>query len=329
MITPHLPGPRTGLSRRQLLAGVTTIGATGLVLGASGCGVKTDPLAASSPGTSRSGDAVPTPTAEIVVGAGSFTESAVLAELFSQALVAKGIASSTRSDLGSREDYLSALDDDAVALLPVYTGALLLHLDPTASALTAEDIETALKPLVTDRGLALLKTSTAVDQDVYCLTAKLSSETGITSLADLKTIAPTAVLGGPASLQKRSYGPPGLAEIYQARFKQFRPYTSDATLSADLLANRIQVATFFTTQSLIADHGLVQLADPEGMILPQNVVPIARPAVADDPQAAAAVNAVQAALTTEDLTSLGRQVDVDKTPARRAAAAYLRSKRLV
>lgn len=327
MITPHLAEVLPGLSRRRLLAGLTTAGVAGLATGLTGCGVKTDPLAGSSAGPA--GGATRSPDAEVVVGAGSFTESEILAELFAQALVGQGIAATTRSDLGSREDYLSALDDAEVSLLPAYTGALMLHLDPTASALTAEDVETALKPLVTEQGLTLLKTSTAVDQDVYCITAKLSSETGIISMSDLKKVASTAVLGGPASLQKRSYGPPGLAEIYQATFKEFRSYASDASKAADLLANKIQVATFFTTQALIADNGLVQLADPEGMILPQNVVPVVRSTLADDPQATAAINAVQAALTTEDLTRLGRQVDVDKTSAAKVATAYLKAKSLV
>lgn len=327
MITSRSLAPRTGLTRRRLLAGLTTAGVAGLALSVAGCGVETDPLAGSSAGPA--GGASRSPAAAVVVGAGSFTESEILAELFAQALVAKGIAATTRSDLGSRDDYLSALDDDEVSLLPAYTGALMLHLDPTASALTAEDIEAALKPLATERGVGLLKTSTAVDQDVYCITAKLSSETGIISMSDLKKVASTAVLGGPASLQKRSYGPPGLAQIYQATFKQFRSYSSDDPKTADLLANKIQVATYFTTQSLIADNGLVQLADPEGMILPQNVVPVVRPALADDPQATAAINAVQASLTTDDLTSLGSQVDVDQKSAAQVAAAYLKAKGLV
>ena len=326
MITPHPSGNRLGLSRRRLLAGLATAGTAGLTLGFAGCGVKTDPLADSS--ARAAGTASPSPAA-VVVGAGSFTESEILAELFAQALLAKGIAARTKTDLGSREDYLSALDDDEITMLPTYTGALMLHLDPTSSALTAEDIETALKALATEQGLALLKASTAVDQDVYCITAKLSSETGIISMTGLKKIASTAVLGGPASLKKRSYGPPGLAEIYRADFEKFRSYASDDAKTADLLANKIQVATYFTTQSVIADNGLVQLADPEGMILPQNVVPVVRPALAEDPQAAAAINAVQAALTTEDLTSLGRKVEVDKTSAAKVAAAYLTAKRLV
>jgi len=88
------------------------------------------------------------------------------------------------------------------------------------------------------------------------------------------------------------------------------------------------VGEFFTTDSAIADNGYVQLKDPKHLILPQNVVPLMRSEVAADSAAAGAIEAVQSALTTQDLTDLNKKVDVDHEDANQAAGEWLKSKGL-
>jgi ABC-type amino acid transport substrate-binding protein len=140
---------------------------------------------------------------------------------------------------------------------------------------------------------------------VYVVTKQTSQEKGITSLDDLKKISSTSVLGGPAELQDRAYGPPGLEKIYGAKFQQFKPYASPAVKVKDLNDNKIQVASFFTTEAAIPDNGYVKLADPQSMILPQNVVPLVRADVASD---TAAVDAINANETLKN--SLGQVVEL-------------------
>lgn len=96
----------------------------------------------------------------------------------------------------------------------------------------------------------------------------------------------------------------------------------------DLNDNKIQVATFFTTDAAIPDNGYVMLDDPQSMILPQNVIPLMRADVATNTTAVDAVNAVQKALTTADLTALNKQVDVDHADPDQVAGEWLKSKGL-
>jgi osmoprotectant transport system substrate-binding protein len=88
------------------------------------------------------------------------------------------------------------------------------------------------------------------------------------------------------------------------------------------------VATFFTTDAVIAEKGYVQLADPKSMILPQNVIPLVRSDVADNPTAVAALDAVQAALTTDDLMQLDKKVDSEHADPAQVAGEWLKSKGL-
>lgn len=307
---------------KRSLIGIT-IAVAALVLAA--CGGSSNPLGeASSPGQPSASSAAAAP---IVVGSADFTESKILAEIYSQALQAKGIESSTKLGIGSREIYIKALQDQSISAVPEYTGNLLLNFDPNATATTAEEVEKAL-PAALPSDLKLLKPSAAADQDVYVVTKDFSAKNGITSLEDLKKIASTSTLGGPPELEERAYGPPGLEKIYGAKFKAFVPYPKYPPKISDLDSNKIQVATFFTTDAVIADKGYVQLEDPQSMILPQNVVPLVRADVASNATAVAALDAVQAALTTEELMQLDKKVDSEHQDPQQVAAEWLKSKSL-
>jgi osmoprotectant transport system substrate-binding protein len=307
--------------KRSLAALGLTI--TTLVLAACGGG-SANPLGSSAP-PSGSASAGGTP---IVVGAANFTESQVLAEVYAQALKAKGLDASTKPPIGSREVYIKALQDSSVQIVPEYTGNLLLFVDKNATATTADELATALPTALQPENLKIGKVSAAVDQDVYVVTKEFSAQNNLTSLADLSKVSSNIVLGGPSELAKRPYGPEGLKGVYGATLKQFKPYDSPAVKTKDLLDSKLQMAEYFTTDSAIADNGFVPLADPQSMILPQNIVPLMRADVADNPQVSAALDPVQAALTTEELTALNKQVDVDKMDPNEVAGAWLKSKGL-
>jgi len=288
------------------------------------CGANSDPLGEASGQPSGAASSI---AGEVVVGSADFTESKILAEIYAQALTAKGVQSSTKLGIGSREIYIKALQDKSISVVPEYTGNLLSHFDPNATATTAEEVEAAL-PKALPSGLKILKPSAAVDQDVYVVTKAYSEQNGITSLDDLKKIASGATLGGPPELEKRAYGPPGLEKIYGAKFKAFKPYAKYPPKISDLDSNKIQVATFFTTDSVLAEKDYVQLKDPQSMILPQNVVPLVRSEVAENSTVVAAFDAVQASLTTEDLLALNKKVDTDHQDPDQVAADWLKSKSL-
>ena len=305
---------------KQSLVGV----GLGLALLLAACGGTNNPLGeASPPQPSESAPA----SAPVVVGSADFTESKILAEIYSQALKAKGVESSTKLGIGSREIYIKALQDQSISAVPEYTGNLLYYFDPNATATTATEVEKAL-PDVLPSDLRLLSSSDAVDQDVYVVTKEFSAQHGINSLEDLKKIASTSTLGGPPELAERAYGPPGLEKIYGAKFKAFVPYPKYPPKISDLDNNKIQVATFFTTDAILAEKGYLPLEDPQSMILPQNVVPLVRSDVADNPTAVAALDAVQAALSTSDLMQLNKKVDSERQDPAQGAGEWLTSRSL-
>ena len=158
----------------------TTAATAGLGLAAlmlAACGGGGDPLAGNSSAGPSTAASESSTSAPIVVGSAAFTESAILAEMYSQALTAKGIASSTKLDIGAREVYIKALQDKSISVVPEYTGNLLLNFDATASATTAEEIEAAL-PQALPADLKTLKSAKAADQDVYVVTKEFAAAKG-------------------------------------------------------------------------------------------------------------------------------------------------------
>ena len=312
------------LSRRFLGRASRALAVAGLAAAAfsvAACGGGGDPLENTSASPSTAGGGT------VIVGSANFTESQVLGELYAQAMEAKGVDVQTKPGIGSREVYIKALQDGSISLVPEYTGNLLLYLDPQATATTEDEIMQAL-PAAVGSELKVGEASQAQDQDVYVVTKQTSEKNGITSLEDLKKISATSNLGGRSELQERAYGVPGLEKIYGATFKQFKPYDSPAVMVKDLNDDKIQVGAMFTTDAAIPDNGYVMLEDPQAMILPQNVIPLMRADVAGNTTAVEAVNAVQRALTTADLSALNKQVDVEHAEAGEVAAAWLKSKSL-
>jgi osmoprotectant transport system substrate-binding protein len=303
---------------------MAAVGATVAALLLAGCGGG-DPLGQqSSAAPSASGGGASGP---IVVGSANFTESAIIAEIYSQALAAKGIQSSTKLNIGSREVYIKALQDSSISVVPEYTGNLLGFVDADATAKSAEEVEAALPDALPD-GLEVLKSSTAVDQDVYVVSKEFAEKNGVASIADLAKITDGVTVAGFSELEQRDYGPKGLTSVYNVKVKEFKPYDSAELMAEELNKGNVDVADLFTTASAISRNQLVQLEDPQQMILPQNVIPLVRSEVVQNTTATAALDAVQAALTTEDLIALNSKVDDDRQDPDQVAKDWLTSKGL-
>ena len=302
---------------------LAAVGATVAALLLAGCGGG-DPLG------QQSSAAAPSPTGAggpVVVGSANFTESAVIAEIYSQALAAKDIQSSTKLNIGSREVYIQALEESSISVVPEYTGNLLAFVDKDTTAKSAEEVEAAL-PDALPEGLQVLKSSAAVDQDVYVVSKEFSEKNGVTSIADLAKVTDGVTVAGFSELEQRDYGPKGLTSVYGVKVKEFKPYDSAELMAEELNKGNIDVADLFTTASAIGRNQLVQLEDPKQMILPQNVIPLVRSEVAQNTTATAALDAVQAALTTEDLIALNSKVDDDNQDPDQVAKEWLTSKGL-
>lgn len=239
----------------------------------------------------------------ITVGSAAFPENEIIAEIYVQALEAKGVKVSKKLNIGAREAYIPALKGGEIDLLPEYTGNLLSYFDKTATATGSGDVIDALKAKV-PAGLEILNAAKAEDKDSLNVTAAFASKNNVKTIADLKGIANVSLAGNP-EFKERAYGIPGLEKVYGVTGLKFVPISDGggaATLKA-LLDNKVQVADIYSTTPSILENKLVTLTDPKYLIASQNVVPLINKKKASA-KVVDILNKVSGLLATADLLDL-------------------------
>jgi osmoprotectant transport system substrate-binding protein len=261
-------------------------------------------------------DAAPATTEVIVVGSQAYYSNEIIAEIYAQALESAGYEVERKFQIGQRDAYLPELESGAVDLFPEYTGNLLQFYAPDTMATQADEVYDELQSALPE-GLTALAMSPATDQDSYNVTAEFAAENNLVSIADLAGIE-GLVLGGAPELEERPYGPAGLLETYGVVVGF--DATGDITVDA-LVEGVISLANVYSGDPRIAEFGLVTLADPEGLFLASNVVPIASSDVAAE--LASIIDPISLALTPEALVALNLQSIKDQLSAADIAAAWL------
>jgi osmoprotectant transport system substrate-binding protein len=262
------------------------------------------------------------PSDPIVIGSQAYYSNEIIAEVYAQVLEDAGYTVDRQFSLGQRDVYVPALLAGEVDLFPEYTGNLLQYFDPTASQTAADEVYQALESALPE-GLTALAMSPASDQDSYNVTADFASTNNLVSIADLAQISGVK-LGGAPELAERPYGPNGLKSTYGVTV-EFEA-TGDTTVEA-LVAGLVNMANVYSADPRIQQLGLVTLADPAGLFLASNVVPIASDAV--DQRARNLISAVSREMSAEELVALNvRSVD-EQLSAAQIAREWLVSKGLI
>lgn len=265
----------------------------------------------------------------ITVGSAGFNENEIIAEIYAQALEAEDYTVQRQMQIGAREAYIPALENGEIDLIPEYTGNLLLFFDGESTATTADEVEDALDDALPE-GLETLDEAPAENKDSYNVTRELSESEGITSIGDLATLG-TVRVGGNPEFETRSYGVPGLQDVYGVEDVEFVSISDSggpATVNA-LLDGDVDVANIYSTTPSIVANDLVTLEDPENLIAAQNVVPLINEEKATD-ELEDILDRVSAELTTEDLLALNERVDGDEKAAPATAAQeWLEEKGLI
>jgi osmoprotectant transport system substrate-binding protein len=293
-----------------------------LAVGLAACGDDLDEENDSGTSTSESGGTAEKPA--ITVGSANFPENVVLAEIYAGALAAKDYDVSKKLNVGSREALFPALERGDVTVTPEYSGALLAFLTEAKSE--AKEIGEQVTEIKAElpSSLTLLEPSAAEDKDTITCNKETVDKYGLKSIEDLAKVGDEITIGGPPEFAERAgFGIKALKRVYGAEFKKFQPLDVAGPLTvAALKDNKVQCANLFSTQSAIPANGFVTLEDPKGLVEAEAVVPLIAKDAAT-PEVTETLDAVSAALNTENLKELVKRVEVDKDDAESVAADFL------
>lgn len=246
----------------------------------------------------------------IVIGSANFGESELVAEIYAQALEAKGFTVERKFSVGSREIYAAALEAGELHLVPEYIGSALTYLGGEASSdvvATTEALRTAWAPA----GISVLEPAPAQDKNGFVVTKETADSLGAVNVSDLAAANGSLVLGGPPECPDRPFCLIGLEDTYGLTFASFRPLDAGGSLTVTALKEgEIDVGLLFTTDGVIAAEGFVLLADDMGLQPAESIVPAIATSIVDEygSDLEDVLNAVSAALTTEGLTEMNRLV---------------------
>ena len=318
-MTSNAHSSRSRTLRNHPGAAAVALAATTVLL--AGCSSSSDDTADNPlSGDKASGDTV-------VVGSNNFAESILVADIYGEALKAKGIKVSYKPNIGSRETTYGLLKNGSITVLPEYNGSLLAYLDAKAEQKSLAAVNSAAQAKL-DSKLTLLESSPAEDKDSVTVnqeTAKKYNLTAQSTLADLKDIAPDLVLGGSPEFQTRQQGMVGLESVYGLKFKSFKALDAGGPLTqAALKKNTVQAADIFTTDPTITKENFVVLQDPQNLFGFANVTPLVYKSGLSK-EGVDALNAVSAKLDTKTLLDLDSQVQLESKDPLDVAKAWLKS----
>jgi len=264
----------------------------------------------------------------ITIGAQDFGESAILADVYAQALEEEGYQVSIQPLGGFRDIVLGSFESGDINFTPEYAASMLEFLNDFQGEATGDAEETTelLQGYLDDLGLVAYSPSPAVDTNAFVVTPETSESFGLQSISDLAGNEGDLTLGGPPDCETNPFCIPGLMDVYGIDFSgSFTPLDAGSVTVQALEAGEIDVAVLFSTSGIIADRGWVLLEDDQNMLAADNVVPVLTEELdeAYGDEFRSLVDEVSAAMTTEDLTELNRRFDIEAEDAEQIATDWL------
>ncbi|GHB68700.1 glycine/betaine ABC transporter permease [Streptomyces xanthochromogenes] len=273
----------------------------------------------------------------LVIGAAGFTESAVLAELYSQVLADAGYSTSVTT-VKNRELYEPALEKGEIDVVPEYAATLTEFLNAKANGADAKPIASSdvtatvaeLSKLAGPRGLKVLPAGAAVDQNAFAVTKEFATKNNLKTLSDLGTSKAKVKIAAGDECKVRPFCAPGLTAKYGIDVTGIDPKGVGTPQAKQAVKDGVdQLVLTTTTDATLDSYGLVLLQDDKKLQNADNILPVVNAKEAGGQEIADALGKLTKALATDDLVDLNRKVDAERAKPADVAKAYLQSKGLI
>ncbi|MCO7221867.1 glycine betaine ABC transporter substrate-binding protein [Klenkia sp. PcliD-1-E] len=197
----------------------------------------------------------------VVVGAGNFSESTILANVYADALTAAGFQA-TVQETGNREVYLPALAQGQIQVFPEYlaTSANFIseNINGSGELIASGDVQetlSAVQPLAEQFGVTYGDPSEAQDQNAFAVTTAFADQLGVTTLSELAEACGdgSLTLGGPTECPTRPACQLGLEDTYGLKFAGFSAYDAGGPLTKQAILNGdVSIGLVFSSDGSLA-----------------------------------------------------------------------------
>jgi osmoprotectant transport system substrate-binding protein len=269
----------------------------------------------------------------IKIGSDGFYEAKLMAEIYGQALEAKGYTVDRAGiGIGARKVSAPALESGQIDLKPEYIGSGLAFYDPTKSTSDPAANAAALQALLTGKGggITVLNYSPATDYNAFVVRKDTSDQFQLTKLSQVAAVNPPLKIGVATDCPTNPVCGKALKDAYGIDVAQAKLLSPcDTPMVQALLGKTIDVGELCSTQPDIQVNGWVILEDDKKTQPAENIAPLVRndylTKLGGDKDAFTKIlNDVSAKMDTLTLTDLGKQVSVDKKDIAAVAKDWLK-----
>lgn len=255
----------------------------------------------------------------LVVGAKTFTEQYILADVIEQSLRQRGFATRSTESLGSTVVF-DGLVNNEIDVYVDYTGTIWAnHMHREGSASPQKVLDEVSTWLAEEYGARCLGPLGFENAYALAVRREHAEELGLTTIGDLASYAARMKIGGDYEF----FGRPEWLAVREAYGVNFAEYVSyDSTFMYDALVNRdVDVIAAFSSDGRIAANDLVVLDDPKNAIPPYDAVVLLSPQAAARPGVAAALAPLLGSIDVATMRQANYLVDREKDKATVAEAA--------
>jgi osmoprotectant transport system substrate-binding protein len=273
----------------------------------------------------------------LVIGSAGFTESDLLAQMYSLLLRKAGYGTEILS-VANRELYEPALESGQIDVVPEYAATFADWLNAKkngadAAPVGSPDLDAtmrALRALAAPRGLTVLDAGKAVDQNAFAVTAAFAEQHRLKTLSDLGRSGLKVRLAAGDECVQRPYCEPGLKKVYGIDVTAVDPKGVGTTQAKKAVqSGQDQLVLTTSTDATLDDFGLVLLKDDKKLQNADYLVPVVNRSRAGSESVAKALGRLNSVLTTADLASMNEQVDSWRRLPQDVARTYLEEKGLL
>lgn len=283
-------------------------------------------------GACTSGGSKPT----IKIGSDGFYEAKLMAEIYAQALEAKGYTVDRAGiGLGGRKVTAPALESGQIDLKPEYIGSGLSYYEAGKQTGDPKANQTELQNALNGKGggITVLDYSPAQDQNAFVVRKETADSLKLTRMSDLSAVQGQLKLGLATDCPTNPVCGQALKDAYGLDTSKATLLAACDTPMADALKNKtIDVGELCSTQPDIIVNGFVVLLDDKATQPADNIAPLVRNdflAKVDKAAFEKILNDVSAKMDTATLTDLGKQIAVDKKDIAVVAKQWLKDAGLV
>lgn len=274
----------------------------------------------------------------IKIGSDGFYEAKLVAEIYGQALEAKGYTvDRTAIGIGARSVSAPALESGQFDLKPEYVGSGLGFYDKTKISHDPAAEKTALQAILDGKGggITVLDVSPAADNNAFVVRKETADQFSLKTMSDLGKVASQLKIGVATDCPTNPVCGQALKDAYGIDVANATLLSAcDTPMVQALTGKTIDVGELCSTQPDIKVNGWIALDDDKGTQPADNLVPLVRndlvTKLGGDADAFKKIlNDVSAALDSATLEDMGKQVSVDKKDLAAVAKAWLQSKGFV